>query len=146
MKIVICGSILFSKEMTEIAEKLEAAGHEAELPYMTQKINKGEVSFNHFKAVKETDGDNKFRNEAEEDLIIRYFDKIKKADCVLAVNVEKKGQPNYIGANTFIELAFGHVLKKKLYLLNPKPDFSYISDELIAMQPTILNGDLSKIE
>jgi len=44
-----------------------------------------------------------------------------------------------------IEIAFAHVLDKKIYLLNPVPNISY-SDEIEAMKPVILNGKLDNIK
>jgi len=58
--------------------------------------------------------------------------------------MDKNGIGNYIGGNTLIEMAFAHVLNKKIFLLNPVPEISY-KDEIIAMQPIILNGNLEKI-
>jgi len=52
---------------------------------------------------------------------------------------------NYIGGNTFLEMAFAHILDKPIYLQNPIPEILY-KDEIIAMQPIILNGDLSRIK
>lgn len=42
-------------------------------------------------------------------------------------------------------MAFAHVLNKKIFLLNPIPQINY-SDEIEAMNPIILNHDLSKIK
>jgi predicted RNA-binding protein with PUA domain len=42
-------------------------------------------------------------------------------------------------------MAFAYVLDKKIFLLNPIPKISY-SDEIYAMKPIILNGDLTKIK
>jgi len=69
---------------------------------------------------------------------------MKGADAVVVVNLEKKGIPSYIGGNTFLEMGFAHVLDKKIYLYNDIPDLSY-TDEIQAMQPVALKGDLSKI-
>lgn len=77
-------------------------------------------------------------------MIRGYFNIIKNSDAVLAINIKKNGIDNYIGGNTFLELGFGYVLGKKIYLLNPIPNMSY-SDEIKAFEPIILNGDLSKI-
>jgi len=41
-------------------------------------------------------------------------------------------------------MSFAYILKKKIYLLNPIPDMIY-TDEIIAMHPIVLNGDLTKI-
>lgn len=78
------------------------------------------------------------------DLIRGYYEKMKTHDAVLIVNPEKKGIKGYIGGNMLIEMAFVHVLNKKLYCLYPLPDMPYTS-EMLAMQPVILNGDLNKI-
>ncbi|MDQ5971335.1 MAG: hypothetical protein QG566_281, partial [Patescibacteria group bacterium] len=86
----------------------------------------------------------KAEDKIKYDLIRWYFEKIKNYDVVLIVNPEKRSVQGYIGGNTFIEMAFGHVLNKKLYCMYPLPEVSYIS-EILAMQPIILNGDLSKI-
>jgi hypothetical protein len=37
------------------------------------------------------------------------------------------------------------VLGQKIYLLNPIPDMPFYGSEIIAMKPTVLHGDLSKI-
>jgi hypothetical protein len=63
---------------------------------------------------------------------------------VLVLNMEKKGIKNYIGGNVFLEMGFAHVLNKKIYLYNDIPE-SLFKDEIIAMQPTVLNGDILKI-
>lgn len=43
-------------------------------------------------------------------------------------------------------MTFAYVLNKKIYLLTALPDFEYLLEEVIAMKPVILNGDLSKIQ
>ena len=76
--------------------------------------------------------------------IDNYFEEIKKTDAILVINKDKNNIKNYIGGNSLIEIAFAHVLNKKVFLLNPVPQMDY-SDEIEAMKPVILNGDLSKI-
>lgn len=145
MRIVICASIDFTYKIKEVADILSAYGYEVEIPFYSQKILNGEVSMEEFLATKQRDGDMQFRIKAGEDLIKRYFRLIKDSDAILVVNVDKKGIKNYIGGNTLIEMAFAHVLNKKIFLLNEIPEISY-KDEIKAMQPIILNGDLSKIK
>lgn len=70
--------------------------------------------------------------------------KIEKSDAILVINYAKKGITNYIGGNTFLEIGLAFWLGKKIYLLNPIPDMDYMT-EMYAMQPTVLNGDLTKI-
>ena len=92
---------------------------------------------------KEINGDGAFR-KIKEDLIKRYYDKIKTCDAILVLNIDKNSIKNYIGGNVFLEMGFAHVLNKPIYLYNDLPDMNY-SDELKAMRPIIINGDLKKI-
>jgi len=137
MKIVICGSMKFSKEMLKIKEKLNSLGFDnVVVPRNADKYASNQLA--------EENSYESIKNKIEEDLIRSHYEEIKSADAVLIVNYDKNGIANYIGGNSFLEAAFAHVLKKKLYLLFEIPNMAY-SDELKAMQPIILNNDLSKI-
>jgi hypothetical protein len=43
-------------------------------------------------------------------------------------------------------MGFAHVMHQKIFLLNPIPKMPFYETEIIAMRPTILNGDISSIE
>jgi nucleoside 2-deoxyribosyltransferase len=144
MKIAICGSIAFSLEMGEAAKELEEMGHEVHLPYYAEKILRGEVGHDEFMAEKEKSGDAKFRESADVDLIKRYFRLIGESDAVFILNLDKNGVDNYIGGNTLIEMGFAYALDKKIFLFNSIPEMSY-TDEIVAMKPIVLNGELSNI-
>ena len=58
-------------------------------------------------------------------------------------NNTKNKIENYIGGNTLIEMAFAHILNKKIFMHNPIPNMNY-KDEIEAMQPIVINGDLTK--
>jgi len=137
MKIAICGSMTFSKEMVKIADKLIQNNHEIVLPRYTEKyagmILISEISHESIK------------NRISHDLIRDYFNKIKNSDAVLIINLDKNGIRNYIGGNSFLEMGFAHVLNKSVFLLNDIPDMPY-NDEIKIMQPVILNNDLNRIK
>lgn len=136
MKIVICGSMSVSKEMLQMKLNLEKLDHRVILPKGTEKYASEE---------KKCENRNEStQNKIDDDLIRSYFEIIEKADAVIAANYNKKHRKNYLGGNTFLEIGFAHVLDKKIYLMNPIPNISY-ADEIKAMKPVILNGDLSKI-
>ncbi len=78
-------------------------------------------------------------------MIHDYFEETKNSDAVLIVNIDKKGIKNYIGGNAFLEMGFAHCLNKKIFLLNAISDMIY-TDEILAMQPSVLNGELGRIE
>ena len=137
MKIIICGSISAAEEILNIKKKLGAASHEVEIPEGVKSLElRGRTEVSH---------EEKAEDKIKGDLIRGYFEKMKNYDVVLVVNPEKRGVKGYIGGNTLIEMAFGHVLGKKLYVLNALPELSYTS-EILAMQPVVINGDLSLIK
>jgi hypothetical protein len=74
-----------------------------------------------------------------------YLRKIRdpRTYCVLAVNLDRHGILNYIGPNTFAEIAVAFAQSKRIYLIQGIPD-AYI-DELSAWRTMPLRGDLSKL-
>ena len=126
-----------SREMIETKNKLEKLGYIVILPaFIERYANLEKTDEMHRESVK---------NKVNHDLIRGYFKEIKNGDAILVVNETVNGIENYIGGNSFLEIGFAHVLNKKIFLLNPIPDMGY-ADEIIAMQPIILNGDLSKLK
>ena len=80
----------------------------------------------------------------EYDFIREHFKKVEASDVILILNYSKKGIEGYIGGNTFLEMGYAFGLGKKVYLLNPIPQMDYYT-EMVAIQPTILNGNLNLI-
>lgn len=132
MKIAICGSMQFGKEMVKIKLKLERLGHTVILPKDIELYVSGEKSI-----------EGKWEKQ-EGDLFKNYWNEIKVSDAVLIVNITKNGITNYVGGNALIEMAYAHILDKKIYLLNGIPEMNY-KDEIEAMNPMILDSDLSKV-
>jgi len=137
MKIVVCGSMIFFRQMMEFKKELTLRSHSVVLPHRAEKYADGNL-------LPENPGESA-ANKIKYGLIKFYFGEISKGDAILVLNGERHGVLNYIGGNTFLEMGFAHVLNKKIFLLNPIPEIGY-KDEIVAMQPTILDGDLSKIE
>jgi len=136
MKIAICTSFSFIKEAMEIKNELEKMGHEIFMPHNAELYVNGTLA----PETREKSTENKIKDN----LIRRYFDVIKESDAILAINKDKHEIKNYIGGNTFLEIGYAHVLNKKIFLLNPAPDMLY-SDEILAMEHTVINNDLTKI-
>ncbi len=139
MKITICGSIKFTENMSQISGQLLKNGHETELPLTSIKILSGELTLEEFE--RESEGENR---KIQDDVIRKYYEKIKESEAILVANYDKNWIRNYIGGNTFLEIWFAYVLNKKIFLFNEIPEIWY-SDEIKAMQPVILGWDLSKI-
>jgi predicted RNA-binding protein with PUA domain len=132
MKIAICGSMAFAKDMLAIKKELEKKGHNVTVPEGTDKHAKGMI-----------------RNEdkwekLEIDAIRAYYNEIKKNDAIVVINKDKNNIKGYVGGNSLIEIAFAHVLEKKIFLINPIPEMSY-TDEIIAMKPIIINNNLDLV-
>lgn len=132
MKITICGSMWFAKEMLEAQRALREMGHEPIVPKDTQNcLDNPELNVD-------------IQHCIENDVLRDHYNKIEEADAVLILNHTKKGIENYVGANTLIEMGIAHFLGKRIFLLNPIPDLS-CSVEIQLMEPVVLNGDLNKI-
>lgn len=137
MKITICGSMSFAKEMLDAKAQLESQGHKCLVPIGADEYVAG--------IRQETIGSEGAARKSEIDSIRNHYQKIQSSDAVLVLNYDRRNIVNYIGGNSLIEMAFAHVLNKRIFLLNPIPNISYYDEEIIAMKPMVLHGDLSKI-
>ena len=137
MKIGVSGSMQFTERMMELCVQLEAMGHKAFMSkFVSYYVGKTDEE-------KETI---KLEQKYNHDAIREFWKPMQGADALLVANYDKSGIKNYIGGNAFLEMGFAHVLQQKLYLLNPIPKMPYYETEIIAMQPTIIDGDLRKIK
>lgn len=133
MKIAICGSMSFAREMLEAKEELESMGHKADVPIDTEEcVENPELT---------VDLEHCIRNNVVRD----HYDKIEASDAVLILNHTKDGVEGYIGANTLIEMGIAHFLGKKIFLLNRVPDMR-CGVEIQLMEPQLLGGDLKGLE
>lgn len=134
MTITICGSIKFFDEMVALQKTLEERGHTVLMPVKAAGVDYWSE-------------DNSSRVKAKKtlELINEHFYKIEKSDAILVVNMTKGDVENYIGVNTFLELGFAHYLGKKIYLLNPIPDQPYIIDEVLTIDPILLEGSIDNL-
>ena len=122
----------FGKDMLQLKQELETKGHQVIVPANTKNYADGTI-----------DVENKWE-KIQLDVIKSYFEKIKEQDAIFVLNKDKNNIKNYVGGNSLIEIAFAHVLEKKIFLLNPIPEMNY-SDEIEAMKPIVLNGNLNLV-
>jgi len=135
MKITICGSQTFCKEMEEAQKYLAKKGFQVFAPELL-------VTEEWFQ-----------ENHSREELLRmkpiwtkNHFKKIKNSDVVLILNHEKKGIKGYFGSSTLMELSVAFFLGKKIFLLHPINEKHPHFEELIGMKLIILNGDLDNIK
>lgn len=146
MKITICGSIAFYEEMIKAKEKLESLGHEVKLPPHEIQDDSGKMIpvIDYYKKRKEASEDNSWIWDTKEIAMRNHFDKVVWADSILVLNSDKNNIKGYIGGNTLLEMGLAMHLRKKIYLLNEIPEISY-KEEILAMKPLVLDGELGKI-
>lgn len=116
--IVLCGSMKVKDKIFEVAKKLEQMGHTVLLPEECIKGLPKEIASR------------------------AHFDRISKNenDTILIVNDTKNGIENYIGPNSFAEIAFSFYFKKDTYLLNDI--YEPFKDEIIGWGIKPLKGNL----
>jgi len=135
MKIFICASKHLYGKIPPIKNALEAMGHVITLPNSYER------------PMMEEEMKQKGREEHikwKSEMLRRQIQKVRDNDAVLVINCEKNGQANYIGGATFLEIFCAFEYDKKIYLLNPIPE-NIFRDELIAINPIILDGDIHNI-
>ena len=137
MKIAICGSIVFYKEMESVRDTLMGLGHEVKMPQPSLEIPDVEH------------GDEKSANhgmlDLKEQAMKDHYGIIDWCEAILVVNGQKNGIAGYIGGNTLIEIGAAFYLKKKIFILNPVSSGISYRQEIMAMKPMVLEGDLTKI-
>lgn len=120
--IVLCGSMKVKEKILEVANMLESMGYNVLLPIeCMQGVEKIIASRSHLNRV--IDPNN---------------------EIILIVNENKNGILNYIGPNSFAEIAFGFYYNKRVYLLNGI--YEPYKDELEGWNIVPLNGNLETIK
>lgn len=119
--VVLCGSMKFKNEIIKISERLKGLGFNVLLP---EECMRGE--------------DKLIASRA-------HFNRIVDPNngVLVIVNATKNGIPNYIGPNTFAEIAFGFFHNKKVFLLNDI--YHPYDDELLGWKVNCLKGNLNDI-
>jgi len=146
MKITICGSIAFYKEMLDVQERLEKLGHLVKLPLFEIKDDNGNMIpvMEYYSKRKAETKDTGWIWDRKEEAMRLHFQKVEWSDAILVLNYEKNGIANYIGGNTLLELGLAFFLNKRLFLLNDIPDISY-KEEILGMKPIVIHNNLDLI-
>lgn len=117
--IVLSGSMKVKEEILKVGKELEKNGFCVLLPEECMKKQPKKIaSRQHFNRIMDPEN-----------------------EILLVVNSNRNGIDNYIGANSFAEIAFGFQFNKNVYLLNDI--YEPFKDELIGWNIKVLKGDLS---
>ncbi|MDB5259437.1 MAG: Maf-like protein [Candidatus Taylorbacteria bacterium] len=143
MKIYVLGSNAFIQEMVECRDKLRELGYDGWIHPEYELMAKG--LGDKVKAERAARGEHAAIKRENNYLKVHYAH-ILESDAVLFVNLEKNGKKNYIGGNVLIEMGQAYVNDKKIFLLTEIPTYMPYADEIEAMDPVCLHGDLANIE
>ena len=120
-RIVLCGSRKFKDNIIELEKNLRNNGYEVIVPKeFLVPMPKKEHSMLHFSEI---------ANE--------------RTACILVVNEDKGDIKNYIGPNSFAEIAMAFYHGKKVFLKNDI--YEPYQDELVGWEVIPLKGDLKKM-
>jgi hypothetical protein len=139
MKIALCHSFYnmdIVEKVIETKARLTKMGHKVfTAPYLEASAVE----------LQKLISDKDYVDRTKPKLIKEHFDNILESDAILVINLEKDGIKNYIGGNTFAEIIFAFYKNKKIFLFNPIPEIKIFNDELKAVKPIIINGNLNLI-
>jgi hypothetical protein len=140
--ITICSSANFYRQAVDIQARLEAMGFRTILPEAAEAMKKS----GNFDVVSLRSWLNDAKDYHIKTRLMRgHFDRVAEGDVVLVLNYEKHGAQNYIGGNVLMEMALAFHLKQPIYILNEIPDTSLFLEEIIAMEPIVLQGKLERL-
>src|SRR5689334_16807341 len=127
-RVVVSGSMSFHSVMLEQARILAKAGIRTVVPPVDSGVI-DDLADEEYLTVKRR-------------LSMKHIRRIRdpKTYAILVVNCDKHGFPDYIGPNTFAEIAIALAHYKPIYLYQGIPHF--YRDELTAWKAISLNGNL----
>jgi len=145
MKITICSSAFFIKEVEKVKQKLEEKGYQVFI--FPQKVElEGEIlEVTQFYKMRKEDYFNEAYWKLKNRLMEEHIRKIERSDAILVLNHDKDGIPGYIGGNTFLEMGLAYYLNKKIFLWKKPSENLPFFEEIMALKPIIIDENLEKI-
>lgn len=133
LHVVICGSMSALRTMQVLATELREDGFQVTTPVEEEsKLDWSALPLDEAVAAKKIYLDD-------------YFEVIRSADIVLIANVVKHGIEGYVGANTLMEAACGHALRKPVVFLHPIGAQS-CQLEAYSISSGVLNGEVKRLK
>lgn len=129
--IALCASMAHKDKWLQVANYLQSRGLRVAMPDVTEHVAWSELTP---EAITRQKGH----------YVRKHIAKIARSKAILVCNYEKNGVQNYIWGNTFLEMGAAFIYNLPIYLLNAIPRLPY-TDELLALAPIVLEGDLSRI-
>ena len=144
MRIAICSSALFAKQSREIKGKLEKRGFEVFLYPQKVEVNGKMIDVSEYHKMRKSNLTQELL-KIKRKLIDEHIEKIKNSDAILVLNLDKGEDRGYVGGNTFLEMGIAYCLGKKLFIWKkPSGDLPYF-EEIMALNPILIEENLEKI-
>ena len=121
MKILVSASMRHTDKFAALQDSLEAAGHQATLPQTEEGLTKRQY-------------------------IDEHMSRLQDSNALLLANFDDERGDGYIGASCFFEAGWAFALGKPVYALRPIDAKSPFAEDLMAIDCTVINGDMSKIK
>ena len=146
MKITICSSAFFIREVEKVKQKLEEKGYQVFI--FPQKVElEGEIlEVTQFYKMRKEDYFNESYWKLKNKLMEEHIKKIERSDAILVLNYDKDGISGYIGGNTFLEMGLAYYLNKKIFLWKKPSENLPFFEEIMALKPIIIDENLEKIK
>ena len=93
-----------------------------------------------FQYIRDELGDDDRFTEIKTKLTKQNIINVEMSDCLLILNYDHRGYKNYVGGNSFLEMAIAFYLKKDIFLLNAIPEGMTYTEEIKALKPTIVGS------
>lgn len=133
--IALCASVSAYPRLKPIYEYLTSHGWEVLVPLSAQPLTRG----------KEIELTGEVTVAGKQKAMYFHCENILKSDAILVVNLDKHGVTGYIGPNVLMEIGLAFAHRKKIFILNKTLTDNAFADELEAMMPVYLAGDIKKI-
>lgn len=127
MKILIHASLDFKPQIITAASTLTNFGCEILLPDLTR-----------YQHIRDRDGDRERFNTIKRRLQRENGDNVAAADVLLILNLSHRGVENYVGGNSFYEMAIAFYLEKPIMLTHAIPADMAYTEEIEAFGPRII--------
>lgn len=140
--ITICASASFYKDVLVVEKKLQAGGFVTYIPKIAYDMEKrNDFDVMHYK----TWFTNKDDYTKKAQLMRDHIEKVLGGESILVMNMTKEGREGYIGANVLLEMAFAFYYHKPIFLFNKVEERSPFYEEIVGMQPIVIDQDLTNI-
>ncbi|MDO8494300.1 MAG: hypothetical protein Q7S68_03080 [Deltaproteobacteria bacterium] len=138
MKITLCSSASFYKQVCEIKKQLQTIGFEVLIPHTANQM---EASGDYRVETYKTWFADPKHFDKKTSLMQRHLAEVDAGDVVLVVNLTKNSMAGYIGGNVLLEMFYGWLKKKPIYCLYPISQELPLYEEVMGFSPICLNGD-----